>query len=177
MPNQPLAYFITFSTYGTWLHGAEPGSVDREHNQFGSPLLESNDETRCRDREQMTQPQYQLDAPRRAVVRDDVVEECHFRGWNLLALHVRSNHVHVVVTTEQDPEFVMRNCKAHASQQLTKAGFDSRERKRWTRHGSTKYLWTWAAVVDKIEYTLHRQGDVMALYEGEWRTLVCEDAP
>jgi hypothetical protein len=25
----PLAYFITFTTYGAWLHGRAPGSVDR----------------------------------------------------------------------------------------------------------------------------------------------------
>jgi hypothetical protein len=34
-----LAYFITFHTYGTWLHGTERGSVDRAHNTLGTPLL------------------------------------------------------------------------------------------------------------------------------------------
>ena len=34
--NETLAYFITFTTYGTWLHGRDPGSVientmNREH--------------------------------------------------------------------------------------------------------------------------------------------------
>jgi hypothetical protein len=33
MPHQPLAYFITFTTYGTWLHGNGAGSVDPAHNQ------------------------------------------------------------------------------------------------------------------------------------------------
>ena len=33
----PLAYLITFRTYGTWLHGDARGSVDREHNVFGTP--------------------------------------------------------------------------------------------------------------------------------------------
>ena len=37
--NIPLAYFITFRAYGTWLHGDERGSVDRLHNTFGSPSL------------------------------------------------------------------------------------------------------------------------------------------
>ena len=33
-----LAYFITFSTYGSWLHGTKKGmgSVDREHNEYGA---------------------------------------------------------------------------------------------------------------------------------------------
>ena len=35
MPEEPLAYFITFHTYGSWLHGAVSGSVDDEHNRPG----------------------------------------------------------------------------------------------------------------------------------------------
>jgi len=36
----PLAYLITFTTYGTWLHGDPRGSVDREHNVWGTPFLD-----------------------------------------------------------------------------------------------------------------------------------------
>ena len=35
----PLAYFITFRAYGTWLHGDERGAVDRRHNDYGTPYL------------------------------------------------------------------------------------------------------------------------------------------
>ena len=38
----PLAYLITFRTYGTWQHGDERGSVDREHNRYKSPYASSN---------------------------------------------------------------------------------------------------------------------------------------
>ena len=34
----PIADLITFTTYGTWLHGDKSGSVDKEHNQYGSPF-------------------------------------------------------------------------------------------------------------------------------------------
>jgi hypothetical protein len=40
----PLAYFITFRSYGSWLHGDERGSVDRSHNQYGSPFLPHDDD-------------------------------------------------------------------------------------------------------------------------------------
>ena len=33
----PLAYFITFRSYGTWLHGDKRGSVDRLHRRFVLP--------------------------------------------------------------------------------------------------------------------------------------------
>ncbi|MGH9840991.1 MAG: hypothetical protein ACREEM_19730 [Blastocatellia bacterium] len=35
----PLAYLITFRCYGTWLHGDERGSVDRDHNIYRTPFL------------------------------------------------------------------------------------------------------------------------------------------
>ena len=43
---------------------------------------------------------------------------------------------------EAAPEKVMNDFKTYASRRLTEAGFDTRDRKRWTRHGSTKYIWT-----------------------------------
>jgi REP element-mobilizing transposase RayT len=166
MPDRPLAYFITFTTYGTWLHGELPGSVDEAHNQVGTPFLKPNERRRAANHQQMTQEAYLLDEPRRQIVRDAIVEECRFRGWILHALHVRSNHVHLVVTSEREPEFVMRTCKANASKRLSQAGFENAERKRWTVHGSTRYLWNEDAVSDKVHYTLHGQGNVMASYDG-----------
>ena len=38
--SDPIAYFITFRTYGTWLHGDERGSTDRDHNAYDTPLLD-----------------------------------------------------------------------------------------------------------------------------------------
>ncbi len=37
----PLAYFITFTTYGSWLPGSVKGSADAEHNVYGTPWLEA----------------------------------------------------------------------------------------------------------------------------------------
>ena len=34
----PLAYFISFRTASTWLHGDKRGSIDRFHNRYGSPI-------------------------------------------------------------------------------------------------------------------------------------------
>jgi REP element-mobilizing transposase RayT len=166
MPDQPLAYFITFSTYGTWLHGESPGSVDREHNEVGTPWLPPDPLRRTQRRERMAQEPYYLDEPRRKIVRDAIAAECRFRRWKLLVLHVRSNHVHLVVTADREPELVMRCCKAQASKCLNQAGFDDSERKRWTTHGSTKYLWDEATIAEKVDYTLNRQGEPMAIHDG-----------
>jgi len=39
----PLTYLITFRCYGTWLHGAQRGSIDRFHNRYKSPYIEPNE--------------------------------------------------------------------------------------------------------------------------------------
>jgi hypothetical protein len=38
----PIAYHITFTTYGSWLHGDKIGSVDKEHNRYSSAFVNPN---------------------------------------------------------------------------------------------------------------------------------------
>ena len=163
-----LAYFITFSTYGTWLHGTAKGkgSVDRGHNQFGTDYIEPDARREARAQGLMTQEAYTMGAAERQVVCDAIVALCREKGWQLLAVHVRSNHVHVVVQVDRDPGQVMSDMKARASRELTRAGFDDANRKRWTRHGSTLHLFDESVVADKVDYTLNRQGKPMAFHDG-----------
>jgi hypothetical protein len=127
-----LAYFITFTTYGTWLHGSSKGkgSVDAEHNEFGTPFVEPDADREQQAREAMVQPAYVMGAAEREIVCKAIVELAKERGWNLLAAHVRSNHVHVVVSADRDPARLMSDLKGRASRDLTLAGFDNVERRR-----------------------------------------------
>jgi REP element-mobilizing transposase RayT len=43
------------------------------------------------------------------------------RGWNLLAAHVRSNPVHVIVETETRPERIRNEFKSYASRGLNQS--------------------------------------------------------
>jgi hypothetical protein len=72
-PN-PLAYFITFSCYGTHLHGHESASVDRSHNQYGAPHLQSDEKRRQLAEEKMNQDQYILDNARARIVLDAIIK-------------------------------------------------------------------------------------------------------
>lgn len=162
--SDPLAYFITFSTYGAWLHGDDAGSVDREHNQPATPFLAADPGRESQERTAMSGPAYELDASRRQVVLDTVREVCRHRGWRLFAAHVRTTHVHLVVHADATPEKVMNDCKAYASRRLTEAGFDSKDAKRWSRHGSTKYIWKEDYLRNAMHYALHRQGAPMERY-------------
>jgi REP element-mobilizing transposase RayT len=119
-----------------------------------------------RSRDAMMQPAYTMQPAEREIVRDAIVALCNEKRWHVLALHVRTNHVHIVVAVDRDPGRVMSDMKGRASRELTLAGFDDSARKRWTRHGSTSHLFDEATVADKIDYTLNRQGSPMAFYDG-----------
>jgi REP element-mobilizing transposase RayT len=162
----PLAYFITFSTYGTWLPGSAKGkgSVDRNHNEFATPYLAPDADREGCARQTMTQPAYTMTAAERDIVCRAIVELSEERGWQLLAAHVRTNHVHVVVKADRDPGRLMSDLKARASRNLTLAGFGNANRKRWTRHGSTQHLFREEDAEAKIRYTLDEQGERMAWY-------------
>ena len=104
MTMPPLAYFLTFTTYGAWLQGRTAGSVDRQHNQPGTPFLPADTKKEVLHRARMRQPEYRLDADRRATVLRTIREVAQHRGWRLRAVHVRSNHVHLIITAADKPE-------------------------------------------------------------------------
>ncbi len=166
MPSTPLAYFITFTTYGAWLHGRAPGSVDRSHKEVGTPFLPPDENRETVERHQLAEAPYLLDDGRREVVLQTIREVARHRGWTLWAVHVRSNHVHAVVTAAVKPEKVMADFKAYASRRLKERFHESADRTRWTQHGSTLYLWTEEEVAAKVEYTVNGQGEPMAVFDG-----------
>jgi hypothetical protein len=87
------------------------------------------------------------------------------RDWHLLAPHVRSTHVHAVVEAENLPDRVMGDFKAYASGILNRLRLDRPGRKRWARHGSTRWLWKPGDVSAAIHYVVAEQGDAMRVYE------------
>ena len=161
--DKPWAYFLTFTCYGDRLHGDQRGSVDREHNGFGARFLEVRPLRYAYEAQRMPGAGIQLDAAGRRIVRDAIEEVCRHEQWTLYALHVRATHVHIVVKAEPGPEHVLGKCKAYASRALNKRfGFCA---KRWTRHGSTRWLWSPSEVDGTVHYVIRQQGDLMEAYE------------
>ena len=162
-----MRYFITFACYGEHLHGDESGSVDRRHNLPGSRLLEADPQRASAERERMNRAPYLLDRDSRAAVLEALREVCRQRGWSLLAAHVRTHHVHVVVEAEVRPEKVLNDFKSYASRGLNRLGRDGSDRKRWARHGSTRWLWKDQEVQEAIRYVVEEQGEPMAVFVAE----------
>ncbi len=163
-----MRYLITFSCYGQHLHGDGRGSVDRWHNLPGSRGVPESDRARVQAANRMDQPPYRLDAPRRSIVLDALKQVSEHRGWTLLAAHIRSTHVHAIVESYDRPEKIMNDFKSYSSRHLANAG-DPRSRKRWARHGSTRWLWRDEDVREAVRYVAEAQGEPMAVYIADLR--------
>jgi hypothetical protein len=70
----------------------------------------------------------------------------------------------VVVGAAEKPESVMNTLKAYASRKLNESGLEASDRRRWSRHGSTRYLWSREQVQDAVSYVADGQGKSMLLY-------------
>jgi len=157
--DEPLAYLITFHTYGSWLPGDASGSVDAAHNMYGDPLLPANSRREAAAQERLRHSAIKLDAAARRVVKAAVRDVSAHRGWEILALNVRTNHVHAVVCAAAvRPEKILNDFKTWATRGLRACGVFSEAIKPWSRHGSTRYLWTERAVENACRYVVEGQG-------------------
>ncbi len=154
-----LAYLITFTCYGTHLPGSEKGSVDRRQNRACSPSLEPNKARERYKASLLKERPLELEECHRQTVLRTIQDVCDFRGWTLLAAHIRSTHVHAVVNADARPEKVMLDMKAYATRALRQQ-VPCRER-FWTQHGSTRYLYNEKSLAAAIEYVVNEQGPPM----------------
>ena len=149
----PLAYFLTWTTYGTWLPGDARGWVHHGEGGPGVPYREPDPAEERKARSRMKAQPVRFDAARRQVVEASIIESCRLRDWPVHALAVRSNHVHLVLTAaDRRPERVMTHLKAWASRWLNERTAGTRPARWWTRHGSTRYINSVADLGRAIRY-------------------------
>ena len=156
MPRAP-GYFLTWRTYGTWLHG-EPGSVDHEHNLFGQPYGAPDPGRVEFIRHRMRDEPLILLSIARLLVDNVIRDHCARRNWKLLALAVRSNHLHVVIADpEPPPELIVQQLKMWATRKLREHRIIGPHQRAWANHASTLYLFEPGAVAEKVRYVLTMQ--------------------
>jgi REP element-mobilizing transposase RayT len=157
-PGERVPYFLTFTTYGARLHGDERGSVDEWHNRYGEPVMAARPGLEAYERARMRHEPMVLDAAMRGAVDDAIRERCRFMDWSVVALNVRTNHVHVVVAANEPPEKVMNSFKARATSLMRQRGLVGPESRVWARHGSTRRLTTDSDVEAAAVYVAEGQG-------------------
>ena len=158
-PLGPVAYFISFRAYGTWLHGDKRGSMDRKSvNVPGTPMLEVSQYRQRWEQRQMKHPAVCFSSKQRAVIDHTIRRMIEHNKWLLHALSVQRGHVHVVLTalTLKQPETVMNSLKSWCTRRLREARLISPDVKPWSRHGSTRWLWSEGELREACAYVTRR---------------------
>jgi hypothetical protein len=143
MPD-PLGYFLTWATYGTWLPGDERGWVWHGRGfQLPDPIQKLESEAR------MTEDACILDPEQRKIVETTIARHCDIRRWQLHVVNCRTNHLHVVVSAPLHPDKIRSEFKAWCTRSLKDL---DRERRKtagdahpvrdnwWAERGSRRYL-------------------------------------
>lgn len=147
-----VGYFLTWTTYGTWLPGDDRGWHDwRQGWKTANPKLAAY------ARSTMTEDAVMLTEAQRKSVEATIEKHCQIRKWQLWASNCRTNHVHVVVTALNcDGETVRDQLKAWCTRNLKKE-FDSVKKNWWTEGASVHELKTEDALASAITYTTDAQ--------------------
>ena len=150
--NDRSTYFITWSTYGTWLPGDARGwKKAGEGQRVPQPRLEEW----CR--EQMTGAPITLNEIQRKKVEVVCREHAEHRRWDLHAVSARSNHVHLAVTADKPAESVRDQFKANATRVLKSEPSALKCDKVWTRGGDTQVVDGESALEQVMVYILEGQ--------------------
>ena len=155
--DSPLAYFLTWATYGTWLPGDKRGWVDYRHGwQMPDPIKHLEAAVR------MTADACILDELQRYAVHEQVVETCSHKGWILHAVNCRTNHLHIVVTAPVSPKIARAQLKAWCTRKLKSLqrspafGVSIRD-EWWAERGCQRYINDQAGLEAVIRYVLEWQ--------------------
>ena len=155
---EPLAFFLTWTTYGTWLPGDERGWTKRSEG-FQPPHAVRQVSARSF----MTEAPVILDRDERRLVERTIADHCAIRGWKLQAVNCRTNHVHVVVSGNAHPETIRDQLKAWCTRRLKERqhsqednGITVREG-WWTEGGSQRHLNDDDGLEAAVRYTLEAQ--------------------
>jgi len=61
----------------------------------------------------------------------------------------------------------MNEFKSYASRELNHRNLDGPDRKRWAKHGITRWLWNDDDARHALHYVIQEQGDPMAVFVAE----------
>jgi hypothetical protein len=153
-----IAFFHTWTTYGTWLPGDERGWFKR-----GRGLQTPDARRRFEAALLMAEDALFLDDGQRRLVEQTIREHCRIRKWTLHAVNCRTNHVHVVVTANRAPDEVREQFKAWCTRKLKEqqcciqVGGVLLRQHWWTERGWDDYIDDEVELALAIAYVLYGQ--------------------
>ena len=171
-------WLLTWTMYANWLPGDPRGSVttisDHEssrfrpnepHTPYCEPMPGLHESAK---RLTVGQP-IRLTLDQASVARTQFQETASFRGWDLLAVAIMANHVHLVVGVpgDPDPADLLKDFKSYASRALNKRFGKPVSGTWWTESGSRRKLADESAIVAAVRYVLDQNHPLIVWPSGE----------
>lgn len=141
--DDPIAFFITWTVYGSHLQGDERGWRRRRKGlQLPEPQLKQWHTERLAFDVLLLSPR------QRQLVESECKRHCNHRSWKLWAVNARSNHVHVVDTAvNYSGKTVRDQLKANCTRVLRQDDSGFRDRQVWSVGGD----WDCVNSMDDLE--------------------------
>jgi hypothetical protein len=115
-----LAYHITWGTYGTRLHGDPRKTVDRQHNQYGEPVLGFDEHRWEHEKALLKFPPVIFTRPQMILVESLLPNICDRGGWKHITGAAGPDHVHEILFSRFNPETIRRLFKRWLGQELSR---------------------------------------------------------
>lgn len=166
-PNDLTAFLITWRTYGTWLPGDERGWVDQRRNGRGEPTHPPDYRLENAAKGHMKAAAVMLDESQRRAVDEAIRFVCADKAWVLHAVNVRTNHVHVVLSSSGSPERTQVALKAAATRVLRQRVLMPPADVLWSRGGSQRRLPNQDSLMAAVDYvrTVSKRESTCSLLE------------
>ncbi|WP_407674122.1 transposase [Paludibaculum fermentans] len=119
---------------------------------------------------------YVLERPHRKLILETICNACKTWNWALLAAHIRSTHLHVILDTSATPERSMGELKRACTNALKEANLATWGDRIWADYGHIRPLGSPYAINKAINYVLNGQGAPMEIHHGESGCESCAEA-
>jgi REP element-mobilizing transposase RayT len=196
-------WLLTSTFYGQWLPGDKRGSVTnvrdlragdrrenvrREHSQSGEMYEGHLPGLHQAALSQLKGPPVAVNLVQAEALLEQFIETAAYRGWELHAVSIMANHVHLVVEVQTPPadaggsfaggsftgkSQLLRDFKGYGSRRLNRL-FGVREAKTWWSDGGSGRVVR--NVASAIHYVCHRQPRPLVVWSQERGRIPVEES-
>ena len=170
-------WFLTWRTYGSWLPGKE-GFVGYYRTSDGHRVIDNVPGTTATEdipdlrrsmQESTTGPAIFLSIKQAEALLKQFHETAVHRGWQLDAVAVMSNHVHLVFGVDGDPNpsDLLRDFKSYASRTLNRLGPKLHAPRWFADGGSKRLLISESSRIGAIRYVRYQDGPLLVWLSDE----------
>ncbi len=165
-------WFLTWTTYGTWLPGDERGFVGVapnefgrmvEHNQPGTPLAAPRPALRRSAEARMNSEPVVFHIDHAEALLSQFQETTTYRHWLLVAAGIMHTHLHALIGVpgDPDPDKILGDLKAYGSRRLNRTWTCPGDDTWWTTGGSKRKLSDAPSVEAAVNYIRHQPNPLL----------------